>query len=141
MSEIMPLQDAKKMSTNQQLKPHGEALVRELNAPPHLALNIIKSLDARLAAERLTTDEMAVVDATLSQFRQFRPVVQLNIMKVIAGELTEDTLGAHRAAIVPRFKTLIERYGAGALRVVLSNAEKTVKMEQTRINKSNWRKP
>jgi len=139
MNEEIPFQDVKKTSTNQALRPLGDKLIKDIDLPPAEAIQLVQMLSARLAAERLTTDEMAAIDSILTQLEAFGRGAQMAMLKVISGEMSERNLKAGRGLVAGMFKSLIDQHGAGALRVILSSAERTAKIMQRRDQAEQWR--
>lgn len=139
MNEKIPSQDVKKTSTNQALRPLGDKLIKDIDLPPAESIQLIQVLSARLTAERLTTEEMAAVDAILTQLQAFGRGAQMAMLKVISGEMSERNLKAGRGLVPVMFKSLLEEHGAGALRVILSSAERTAKIMQRRDQAEQWR--
>lgn len=139
MNAKIPSQDVKKISTNQALRPLGDKLIKDIDLPPAETIQLIQVLSARLAAERLTTEEMAAVDSILMQLESFGRGAQMAMLKVISGEMSERNMKAGRGLVHVMFKSLLEEHGAGALRVILSSAERTAKIMQRRDQAEQWR--
>ena len=139
MNEEIPFQDVKKISTNQALRPLGDKLLKDIDLPPAEAIQLVQMLSARLTAERLTTEEMAAVDSILTQLEGFGRGAQMAMLKVISGEISERNLKAGRGLVAGMFRSLIDQHGAGALRVILSSAERTAKIMQRRDQAEQWR--
>lgn len=139
MNAEIPFQDVKKTSTNQALRPLGDKLIKDIGLPPAETIQLIRVLSARLAAERLTTEEMADVDSILMQLESFGRGAQMAMLKVISGEMSERNMKAGRGLVPVIFKSLLQEHGAGALRVILSNAERTAKIMQRRDQAEQWK--